>query len=134
MFRTMKYHYKCNKIEHKQLMFLFHISKNLYNSALYMLRQEYFAKTKLSSYFDLNKKLKENENFHLLNTYASICAIRQAHTAMSLFLKKKNKMPRYLSKKDVYAIYTDQVRPILYHHKPCIKLPLSNLLRTNRIF
>ena len=88
----------------------------------------------MSSYFDLNRKLKENENFHILNTYASICTIRQAHTAMTLFRKKKNKMPRYLSKKDVYAIYTDQVRPIIYHHKSHIKLPLSNIVRTNRIF
>ncbi len=134
MFRTMKYHYKCNKVEHKILMFLFHISKNLYNSALYTLRQEYFSKTKMSSYFDLNKKLKNNENFHILNTYASICTIRQAHTAMSLFVKKKNKMPKYLSKKDVYALYTDQVRPITYSNKSCIKLPLSNLVRTNKVF
>ena len=39
MFRTMKYHYKCNYEEHRLLMFLFHISKNLYNSTLYTLRQ-----------------------------------------------------------------------------------------------
>lgn len=134
MFRTMKYHYKCNKIEQRILMFLFHISKNLYNSSLYTLRQEFFSNKKMSTYFDLNKKLKENENFHILNTYASICTIRQAHTAMSLFVKKKNKMPRYLSKKDVYALYTDQVRPISYHHRLYIKLPLSNIVRTNKLF
>ncbi len=115
-------------------MFLFHISKNLYNSALYKLRQEYFSNNEISSYFTLNKKLKENENFHILNTYASICTIRQAHSSMSLFVKKKNKMPKYLSKKDVYAIYTDQVRPITYHNKSCIKLPLSNVVRTNKLF
>ncbi len=49
MFRTMKYHYKCNKIEQRIL---------------------------------------------ILNTYASICTIRQVHTAMSLFVKKKNMMNR----------------------------------------
>lgn len=130
----MKYHYKCNDIEKRILMFLFHISKNLYNSTLYTLRQEYFAKGNISTYFTLNKKLKENENFHILNTYASICTIRQAHTAMSLFVKKNNKLPRYLPKKDVYALYTDQVRPIRYQNKLYIKLPLSNLVRTNKIF
>ena len=134
MFRTMKYHYKCSEIEKRILMFLFHISKNLYNASLYTLRQEYFYNKKISTYFELNKKLKENENFHILNTYASICTIRQAHTAMSLFIKKNNKMPKYLSKKDVYAIYTDQVRPITYHNKQYIKLPLSNIVRTNKIF
>ena len=132
MFRTMKYHYKCNNVEQRILMFLFHISKNLYNSSLFTLRQEYFSKKKMSSYFNLNKKLKDNENFHILNTYASICTIRQAHTAMSLFVK--NKMPRYLSKKDVYAIYTDQVRQITYLNKSYIKLPLSNIVRTNKLF
>ncbi len=105
MFKTMKYHYKCNDEEHRLLMFLFHISKNLYNSTLYTLRQEYFSNNEISNYFTLNKKLKDNENYHILNTYASICTIRQAHIAMSLFVKKKNEMPKYLSKKDVYAIY-----------------------------
>ena len=135
MFRTMKYHYKCkNENEKKLLMFLFHISKNLYNAALYTLRQLYFNKENICSYFELNKKLNSNENFHILNTYASICTIRQAYKSMYLFYKKHNELPRYLSKKDVYAIYTDQVRPIIYKNKNYIKLPLSNLMRTNRIF
>ena len=59
MFRTMKYHYKCkNENEKKLLMFLFHISKNLYNAALYTLRQLYFNKENICSYFELNKKIK----------------------------------------------------------------------------
>ena len=135
MFRTIKYHYKCNSsYEKRLLMFLFHISKNLYNVTLYTLRQQYFNNEKISSYFDLNKLLNSNENFHLLNTYASICTIRQAYNSMSLFLKNHNELPKYLSKRDVYSLYTDQVRPIIYKNKKCIKLPLSNLVRTNKIF
>ena len=135
MFRTIKYHYKCNSsYEKRLLMFLFHISKNLYNVTLYTLRQQYFNNEKISSYFELNKSLNSNENFHLLNTYASICTIRQAYNSMSLFIKHQNDLPKYLSKRDVYALYTDQVRPILYNNKKCIKLPLSNLVRTNKIF
>ena len=134
MFRTIKYHYKCNSsYEKRLLMFLFHISKNLYNVTLYTLRQQYFNNEKISSYFELNKLLNSNENFHLLNTYASICTIRQAYNSMSLFLKNHNELPKYLSKRDVYALYTDQVRPILYNNKKCIKLPLSNLVRTNKV-
>lgn len=53
---------------------------------------------------------------------------------MSLFLIHHNKLPKYLSKRDVYFLYTDQVRPIIYENKKCIKLPLSNLVRTNKIF
>ena len=135
VFKTLKYHYKVkNNYEKKLLMFLFHISKNLYNVSLYTLRQQYFNNGQISSYFELNKLLNSNENFHILNTYASICTIRQAYNSMSLFLKHHNNLPKYLSKKDVYALYTDQVRPIIYRNKKCIKLPLSNLVRTNKIF
>ena len=97
MFRTIKYHYKCSSYEKRLLMFLFHISKNLYNVTLYTLRQQYFNNEKISSYFELNKLLNSNENFHLLNTYASICTIRQAYNSMSLFLKNHNELPKYLS-------------------------------------
>ena len=135
MFRTMKYHYKYkNDYEKRLLMFLFHISKNLYNVALYTLRQLYFNGKNICTYFELNKILNNNENFHILNTYASICTIRQAHNSMRLFCNKHNKLPKYLPKKDVYAIYTDQVRPIIYKNRRYIKLPLSNLMRTNKIF
>ena len=134
MFRTLKYHYKVkNDYEKRLLMFLFHISKNLYNVSLYTLRQQYFNYDKISSYYELNKLLNSNENFHILNTYASICTIRQAYNSMSLFIKHQNDLPKYLSKREVYALYTDQVRPILYNNKKCIKLPLSNLVRTNKV-
>ena len=134
MFRTLKYHYKVkNDYEKRLLMFLFHISKNLYNVSLYTLRQQYFNYDKISSYYELNKLLNSNENFHILNTYASICTIRQAYNSMSLFIKHQNDLPKYLSKRDVYALYTDQVRPNLYNNKKCIKLPLSNLVRTNKV-
>ena len=134
MFRTLKYHYKVkNDYEKRLLMFLFHISKNLYNVSLYTLRQQYFNYDKISSYYELNKLLNSNENFHILNTYASICTIRQAYNSMSLFIKHHNDLPKYLSKRDVYALYTDQVRPILYNNKKCIKLPLSNLVRTKKV-
>ena len=134
MFRTLKYHYKVkNDYEKRLLMFLFHISKNLYNVSLYTLRQQYFNNDKISSYYELNKLLNSNENFHILNTYASICTIRQAYNSMSLFIKHQNDLPKYLSKRDVYALYTDQVRPILYNNKKCIKLPLSNLVRTKKV-
>ena len=81
----------------------------------------------------LDLLLNSNENFHILNTYASICTIRQAYNSMSLFIKHQNDLPKYLSKRDVYALYTDQVRPILYNNKKCIKLPLSNLVRTKKV-
>ena len=41
-FRTMKYHFKATSEEKKLLKFLCRISKNIYNSALYDLRKQYF--------------------------------------------------------------------------------------------
>ena len=45
MFKTLKYKYTPTKKERRLLRLLCHISKNLYNSALYTLRQEYFYTT-----------------------------------------------------------------------------------------
>ncbi len=45
MFKTLTYKFTPNKKQRNLLRLLSHICKNLYNSALYELRQEYF-KTK----------------------------------------------------------------------------------------
>ena len=134
MFLTLKYHFKPSPYQYNLLKLLFHISKNIYNSALYKLRSQFFDNKKICSYFELNKIMKSNENFHILNTYASICTIRCAHNNMMKFVKKKSKMPSYLSKCAMYPIYTDQVRIINVDGKDVIKLPLSNTCRTNKIF
>ena len=52
-FLTMKYHYKGNDNEKKLLKLLCRISKNIYNCALYELRQMYFKNKSICTYFDL---------------------------------------------------------------------------------
>ena len=133
-FKTLKYHYKANSNEINMLKLLCRISKNLYNATLYYLRQYYFTHNTIPSYFDTNKILKDNENFHIINTYQSICTIRCAHNNMMKFIKKHGSLPKYLPKNGFYPLYTDQVRPILYNGHNCIKLPLSNDMRTNKVF
>ena len=81
-FKTLKYHYKANTNEIAMLKLLCRISKNLYNASLYYLRQYYFEHNTIPSYFDTNNALKNNENFHIINTYQSICTIRSAHNKM----------------------------------------------------
>lgn len=134
MFKVISYKYKPNKKQRNMLRLLCHISKNLYNSALYELRQEYFKSKKVLSYYELNKALKTNENFHILNTYTSICIIRNAHTTFNNFIKGYTKLPKYLKQNDYYLLYTEQIRPIIVNKEKCIKLPLSNLTRTSKIF
>ena len=133
-FKTLKYHYKANSNEINMLKLLCRISKNLYNAALYYLRQYYFEHNTIPSCFDTNKILKDNENYHIINTYQSICTIRCAHNNMMKFIRKHGSLPKYLPKNGFYPLYTDQVRPILYNGHNCIKLPLSNDMRTNKVF
>ncbi|MDE6660502.1 MAG: transposase [Anaeroplasmataceae bacterium] len=135
MFKTMKYHYKNKNKETTSLLnLLCHISKNIYNTTLYHLRQAYFNHKEIGTYFDVIKEIKSNENYHILNTYQSMCTLRNAHTNMMKFIKGKSYLPKYLPKNSVYPLITDQVRPILFQNKKCIKLPLSNLLRTGKVF
>lgn len=135
MFKTMKYHYKNKNKETVSLLnLLCHISKNIYNATLYYLRQVYFNHQEIKSYFDVIKIMTDNENYHILNTYQSMCTIRLAYTNMMKFIRGKSKLPKYLSKTSVYLLTTDQIRPILFQNKKCIKLPLSNLIRTGKAF
>ncbi len=147
-FLTMKYHYKANSNEKKLLKLLCRISKNIYNSALYELRQQYFKNKQICTYFELNGIIKYNPNYHILNTYQSICTIRIAHNNMTKYIKYHNEdntfkgkgnndfasFPKYKKKKSLMPLVTDQIRPIWYKGHKCIKLPLSNLARTSKIF
>ena len=152
-FRTMKYHFKASIKEKKLLKFLCRISKNIYNCALYELRRQYFKDKAICSYFELNKLISFNSNYHILNTYQSICTIRVAHSAMEKYVRYHNSdgtlnelgykfsnendcasFPRYKKKKGLMPLITDQIRPIWYKGKKCIKLPLSNLTRTSKVF
>lgn len=152
-FRTMKYHFKANYKERKLLKFLCRISKNVYNCALYDLRHQYFKNKSICTYFELNKIISNNPNYHILNTYQSICTIRLAHSNMEKYIKFHNSdgtlnelgykfgeendiasFPKYKKKKALMPLVTDQIRPIWYKGKKCIKLPLSNLTRTSKVF
>ena len=152
-FRTMKYHFKANNKEKKLLKFLCRISKNIYNCALYELRKQYFDNKSICSYFEINKIISNNANYHILNTYQSICTIRLAHSNMEKYIRYHNpdgslnelgykfgeekdcaSFPKYKKKKALMPLITDQIRPIWYKGNKCIKLPLSNLTRTSKVF
>ncbi len=147
-FLTMKYHYKANSKEKQLLKLLCRISKNIYNSSLYELRGQYFKDKNICTYFELIQKIKYNPNYHILNTYQSLCTIRIAHNNMSKYIKYHKedgtfigkgsndfaKFPKYKKKKSLMPLVTDQIRPIWYKGHKCIKLPLSNLARTSKIF
>ena len=88
MFKTISYHYKINdKNILKILQFLCHVSKNVYNTALYELRKEFFDNDKIMSYYDLNKLVLKNINSHIINTYQTLCIDRCAYNSMNTFVK-----------------------------------------------
>ena len=97
-FLTMKYHFKATAKEKKLLKLLCRISKNIYNTSLYELRQQYFKNKSICTYFELNKIIKNNPNYHILNTYQSICTIRIAHNNMSKYIKYHNEDGLFIGK------------------------------------
>lgn len=133
-FLTLKYHLKAKGKEKRLIDLLCHISKNVYNATLYELRQQYFKEEYICDYYSLNNTMNKNENYHILNTYMSICTIRNAHANMIKFMNNKAKLPKYLSKNSYYPLITDQVRVIERNNKKVIKLPVSNIVRTNKVF
>ena len=94
---------------------------------------QFFNNGKIETYFNYNKKLWNNENVHILNTYQSICTIRSCYYAMETFIKRKKHIPHYLSKEGYYPLITDQIRLVMINNKKYIKLPLSNIVRKNNI-
>jgi IS605 OrfB family transposase len=98
-------------------------------------------------------RIKNNINYHILNTYQSMCTIRLAHSNMEKYIRYHNpdgtlnakgkkineendctSFPKYKKKKALMPLVTDQIRPVWYKGKKCIKLPLSNLTRTSKVF
>jgi IS605 OrfB family transposase len=56
---------------------------------------------------------------------------------MNKFIKnniKHQSLPKYRKKKSLMPLITDQIRPVWKNKKKCIKLPLSNLTRTSKVF
>ena len=103
-FKTLKYHYKANNDEIAMLKLLCKISKNLYNATLYYLRQYYFEHNTIPTHFDAIMDLKYNENYHIINTYQSMCTIRCAHNNMMKFIKKHGYLNIFLKMDSIHYI------------------------------
>jgi len=134
MFKTLTYHLKFKNVKDNNfrllLRLLCHVSKSVYNNALFELRQEYFKSNTIPTYFELNKICKTKEDSKILNSYMVLCTNRDAYNAMSNFIKGHIKLPRYLEKKGYYPIITEQIQM----EGNTIRLPVSNLIRTGNIF
>jgi len=137
-FRTLKYNLKINNRETKAfLKFLCHVSKNIYNNALYELRKQYFETGNICKYFDLNKLMVSKPDSKIMNMAMTYCINRDAHVAMSNFVYHKYKtidMPKYKEKHGYYNLYieeSDTLRDCRVGNQ--IKFPLSRLILSKQI-
>ena len=92
-----------------------HISKNLYNQALYSIRQEFFNNKKYLNYYDLDKLLKNDENYKLLQAICSQQTLKIVDQNFKSFfsllkmkkqgkITKKVNIPRYLDKEGYFKV------------------------------
>ena len=131
-YKTLKTKLKLTSNETKYLILLTRHSKNLYNQALYNVRQHFFNTNEYLSYNDNYQLLKESINYKVLNSNTAQAVIRKVDEAMKAFfgsIKKKVKcvrLPRYLKKDGLYPLIDRMV------YKPKSNeyiLPRSNLVK-----
>src|SRR6056297_1458555 len=111
-----------------------HEVKNLYNQAIYNVRQHYFETGKYLTYVDNYKLLsKDSIHYRSLSTSLGQSVIRKVDEAMKAFFgsikskkTKKVKLPRYLNKDGFYPLIDRMV------YKPKTneyKLPRGNFIK-----
>ena len=138
--------------EYKALKELCFLSKNMYNVALYNIRQYYFSEKKYLSYESNYKLCKENENYTLMNSNSAQQIMKvvdrnfKSFFALIELAKKGNyqyeqiRLPKYLKKDGFFnlifaefslkdGLFTVPMSPLFrrLYGKITIKLP-SNLL------
>ena len=140
MYRAIKSKLYLSKNENNFLLYLMHEAKNLYNEALYNVRQHYFETNEYLSYEENYMKLsKESEHYRTLNSNQSQTIIRKVDEAMKAFfgsIKSKNsnkvRLPRYLDKNGYYSLID---RTVYKPKKEEYVLPRSNFIkRISRFF
>ncbi len=115
MYKTQKNHIRCSKQAYKLLRTLCHISKNLYNYALYQVRQHFFKTQQHLKYESVYHIVKDNENYKLLPSQVAQQTLISVDEAFKSFLnllkaKKEGKfegkvsIPKYLPKDGMYQL------------------------------
>lgn len=128
---------KSNNVLYKDLDNLCFLSKNLYNQALYRIRQQFFENKSFKKYYELNKELHdENQvDYRALPANTSqetLKLVNQNYKSFFQSLKKQikgTKIPGYLDKTKgrQVVIYNHMTLPSNLLEKGIIKLPKSNI-------
>ena len=122
MYLTVKQQLKhLSKEEYLILRELCHSAKNLYNQAVYNIRQYYFDEGKYLNYVENNKLLKSSENYKTLNSNMAQQILKEVDGAFKSFFrllklkskgeyKEKVKLPKYLPKNSFTTLVVGFVR------------------------
>lgn len=116
------------------LLMLMHTAKNLYNEALYNVRQHYLETNSYLDYSENYKLLSRNsDNYRILNTQQAQAVIRKVDEAIKAFFgslrskaNKKVRLPRYLEKDGYYSIVD---RMVYKPNEDYYVLPRSNFIK-----
>ena len=139
MYLTVKQQLKhLSKEEYFSLRELSHTAKNLYNQAVYNIRQYYFQEKKYLSYQNNYAVLKTSENYKLLNSNMAQQILKEVDGSFKSFfnlLKKKNKgmynakvkLPSYLPKNSFTTLVIGFVRL----NEDTLVIPYSNSFKKN---
>ena len=139
MYLTVKQQLKhLSKEEYLTLRELSHTAKNLYNQAVYNIRQYYFQENKYLNYQKNNSLLKSSKNYKTLNSNMSQQLLKEVDGSFKSFfslLKKKNKgmynakvkLPSYLSKNSFTTLVIGFVRL----SEDTLVIPYSNSFKKN---
>jgi transposase, IS605 orfB family len=121
------------------------LSKNLYNKALYLVRQHYFNTKEYLNYYGVNRLMIDSKDadYYALNSKVSnnilMLVDRNFKSFFSLIKKRKNKdynkpirIPRYLDKQGRYvATFEKRAVSKTFLRKGLIKLAnISNVIKT----
>lgn len=103
MQRTNIIQLKPNKSQKKILKELCLLSSCVYNSANYLIRQQFFNKNKISSFFDLQQKLQNTEDYQAIGRSYALPRIQvysETNSARFKLIKSKTQkkvgLPKYL--------------------------------------
>ena len=139
MYLTVKQQLKhLSKEEYLSLKELSHTAKNLYNQAVYNIRQYYFQENKYLNYQKNNSLLKSSDNYKTLNSNMSQQILKEVDGSFKSFfglLKKKNKgmynakvkLPSYLPKNSFTTLVIGFVRL----NEDTLVIPYSNSFKKN---
>ena len=128
---------KSNNILYKELDNLCFLSKNLYNQALYRIRQQFFNDKTFKNYNEVNKELHdENQvDYRALPANTSQETLKLVNQNYSSFFKslqkgiKSTRIPGYLDKTKgrQIVVYNHMTLPSNLLEKGIIKLPKTNI-------